>query len=332
MAAAVAAWAAAGADVVARAAKGSSVTLRNDRRLAFAGVLACALALCAALACTRPPPGTFATPEEAMQAIADLAGTGDKQKTEEIFTASGVELLSSGDPENDREDALKVKALIQQKVAFEDFDGGKIALIGDDAWPFPIPLVQQEERWRFDTDAGREELLNRRIGRNELLAIASLHAYVDAQREYFAQGRDGNPPAFARKFVSGEGLHDGLYWPASDGEVESPIGPLLADADIERREATAGADPFNGYYFRILESQGADAPGGARSYLDAAGVMTAGFAAIAWPAKHGNSGVMTFLVGQQGIVFQRDLGADTDGAVAAITTYDPDSSWNPTPD
>lgn len=328
----MAAAAAAGADVVARTAKGSSVTLRNDRRLGFAGVLACALALCAALACSRPPPGTFATPEEAMQAIADLAGTGDKRKSEEIFGASGVELLSSGDPEADREDALKVKELIQQKLAFEDFGEGKIALIGDDAWPFPIPLAQQEERWRFDTDAGREELLNRRIGRNELLAIASLHAYVDAQREYFAQGHDGNPPAFARKFLSSEGLHDGLYWPTVEGGAESPIGPLLADADVERRAATAGADPFHGYYFRILESQGANAPGGERSYLDAAGQMTAGFAAIAWPAKHGNSGIMTFLVGLQGIVFQKDLGPDTDTAAAAITVFDPDSSWNPTPD
>ena len=112
---------------------------------------------------------------------------------------------------------------------------------------------QQEGRWRFDTEAGREELLNRRIGRNELLALASLHAYVDAQHEYFAQGRDGHPPAYARKFLSSEGLHDGLYWPALEGEPESPIGPLLADADVERREATAGEDPFNGYYFRILE-------------------------------------------------------------------------------
>jgi hypothetical protein len=291
-----------------------------------------AAALGAALACTRTPPGTFATPEEAMQALADLAGTGDKQKAEEIFTPSGVELLSSGDPAADREDALKVKQLINEKLAFEDHDGSKIALIGNDAWPFPIPLVEETGRWRFDTEAGREELLNRRIGRNELLALASLHAYVDAQHEYVAQGRDGQPPAYARKFVSDEGKHDGLYWQVAEGEPESPIGPLLADADVERRKASEDAEPFNGYFFRILEAQGKDAPGGERSYLDAAGAMTAGFAAIAWPAKYGNSGIMTFSVGMQGIIFQKDLGADTANAVTAITAYDPDSSWNPTPD
>jgi hypothetical protein len=298
----------------------------------FALGLGFALALGAAFACTRTQPGTFATPEEAMQALADLAGTGDTQKSEEIFTPSGVELLSSGDPADDREDALKVKQLIHEKLAFEDHEASKIALIGNAAWPFPIPLVEQAGRWRFDTEAGREELLNRRIGRNELLALASLHAYVDAQHEYFAQGRDGQPPAYARKFLSADGKHDGLYWPAAEAEAESPIGPLLADADVEKRITSAGAEPFNGYYFRILEAQGADAPGGERSFLDAAGQMTVGFAAVAWPAKYGNSGVMSFIVGMPGIIFQKDLGSDTDSAVTAITTYDPDSSWNPTPD
>ena len=298
----------------------------------FALGLGFAVVLGAALACTRPEPGTFATPEEAMQALADLAGTGDKQKAEEIFTPSGVDLLSSGDAAADREDALKVKALILEKVAFEELDGSRIALLGNDAWPFPIPLVPQEGRWRFDTEAGREELLNRRIGRNELLALASLRAYVDAQHEYFAQGRDGHPPAYARKFLSDAGMQDGLYWPAAEGEPESPIGPLLADADVEGRAASAGPEPFNGYYFRILDAQGKDAPGGARSYVDAQGLMTAGFAAIAWPAKYGNSGIMSFLVSQPGIVFQKDLGPETDAAAVATTSYDPDSSWIPTPD
>ena len=305
--------------------------LKNSLR-EFALGLGCAVALGAALACTRPAPGSFATPEEAMQALADLAGTGDKQRAEEIFTPSGVDLLSSGDAADDREDALEVKALILEKVAFEELYGSKIALLGNDAWPFPIPLVPQEGRWRFDTEAGREELLNRRIGRNELLALASLRAYVDAQHEYFAQGRDGHPPTYARKFLSDEGAHDGLYWPAADGEPESPIGPLLADADIEGRVASAGPEPFNGYYFRILDAQGNDAPGGARRYVDAQGLMTGGFAAVAWPAKYGNSGIMTFLVSKHGVVFQKDLGPDSGTAVAAITTYDPDSSWNPTPD
>jgi hypothetical protein len=305
--------------------------LKNKLRELALG-LGFAVALGAALACTRTAPGTFATPEEAMQALADLAGTGDKQKAEEIFTPSGIDLLSSGDAADDREDMLTVKALILEKVAFEELYGSRIALLGNEAWPFPIPLVPQDGRWRFDTEAGREELLNRRIGRNELLVLESLHAYIDAQQEYFAQGRDGQPPAYARKFLSGEGAHDGLYWPAAEGEPESPLGPLLVEASLESRSASAGPKPFNGYYFRILDAQGKSAPGGERSFVDGQGLMTGGFAVVAWPAKYGNSGIMSFLVSQQGVVFEKDLGADTDTAVAAITAYDPDSSWHPTRD
>lgn len=305
--------------------------LRNrprERALAFA----LAIVLGAALACTRTAPGSFANPEEAMQALADLAGTGDTQTAEEIFTPAGIDLLSSGDPANDREDALRVKALILEKVAFEDHGDAKIALIGNEAWPFAIPLVQQDGRWRFDTEAGREELLNRRIGRNELLALESLRAYVDAQFEYSEQGHDGQPPAYAQKFLSDEGKQNGLYWPVGEGEPASPIGPLLADADPEGRAAAAGPEPFNGYFYRPLSAQGAAAPGGAQSYVNADGLMTGGFAAVAWPAKYGNSGIVSFLVSKQAIVFQKDLGSDTEGAAAAITAYDPDSSWFPTPD
>jgi len=312
--------------------KEQHMTRRDETWCEVARVFAIALCVGTALACASPQPRSFATPDAAMQALADLAGSGDTLQAEEIFTPSGVELLKSGDPAADHEDALAVKALIVEKVVFEDLDGSKIALIGNDAWPFAIPLVQHEGGWSFDIAAGREELLNRRIGRNELLALASLHAYVDAQLEYFAQGRDGLPPAFARRFVSSAGRHDGLYWPTAEGEPESPIGPLLADADIEQRMAGAPAAPFNGYFFRILDAQGDDAPGGARSYLDAAGLMTKGFAAIAWPAKPGNSGVMTFIVDRHGIIFEQDLGSDTAEAAAAITAFDPDSGWMPTAD
>jgi hypothetical protein len=194
-----------------------------------------------------------------------------------------------------------------------------------------LPLVLNEGRWRFDVAGGREELLNRRIGRNELLVLASLHAYVDAQREYLAGGWAGKPPAYARRFLSSEGARDGLYWPAVEGEEESPLGPLYAEAASSHAQE-AGPQPFHGYYFRILEAQGPSAPGGARSYLDKKERLTRGFAAIAWPAKHGNSGVMTFKVNQQGIVFQKDLGPETEAAVAAIEAYDPDESWHPTGD
>lgn len=296
-------------------------------------VLGLAAAVALSTSCTRVPPGTYATPEEAVKALGDLAGSGDDARATAMFGPSGLDILRSGDPADDREDALKVKALIAEKVAFED-DGEarKIAALGHDAWPFPIPLVLENGRWRFDVEAGKEEILNRRIGRNELLAIESLRAYVDAQRDYASQGRDGKAPAFARRIRSSEGQHDGLYWAAAEGEAESPLGPLVAEA---AEGATASSEerlPFNGYYFRILEAQGANAPGGAKSYVDANGLMTGGHAILAWPAKHGNSGVMSFQVGAQGIVFQKDLGADTATAVQAIQAFDPDESWTPTRD
>ncbi len=306
--------------------------MSSNRHCATGLALAGMLASTGLLACARAPSGTFETPEAAIQAIDDIAGKGDTARLQEIFGPDGPELFRSGDEQDDAEDAQRVKQMILEKVAFEDADEAtKIALLGNDAWPFPVPLALEEGRWRFDAEAGREELLNRRIGRNELIALASLHAYVDAQREYFAQSRDGKAPAFARRFWSSEGAHDGLYWAEVEGEPESPLGPLLAEASAERTP-DAGREPYHGYHFRILESQGKSAPGGERSYLDEQGAMSKGFGAVAWPAKHGNSGVMTFQVDPQGIIFQKDLGAETQAAVAAITAYDPDESWDPTPD
>ena len=302
----------------------------NELR-SFCLTLVGVLVLATLVACS-PAPGTYKTPEDAVKALADVAGSGDTKKAEEMFGADGVELLKSGDDAADREDALRVKAMIQEKVAFEDLDETtKAAVIGNEEWWFPLPLVLEKGRWRFDAVAGREELLNRRIGRNELNALASLHAYVDAQREYFARGSGGKPPAYARRVRSSEGAHDGLYWSVAEGEQESPLGPLLADASLETAQ-TSGPQPFHGYYFHILEGQGKSAPGGERSYLDKKGRMTKGFAAVAWPSKYGNSGIMTFQINQQGMVFQKDLGAETETAAAAITAYDPDESWRPTRD
>jgi hypothetical protein len=288
------------------------------------------VAAMALLACSRGPKDSFETPEEAVKAIVELR-IDDTAGIETVFGPKSLELFQSGDETADREDAQRVKALIQEKIAFEDVDETtKIALLGNEAWPFSIPLVLEEGRWRFDTEGGREELLTRRIGRNELLVLESLRAYVDAQREYAA--RAGNEKAaFARRFVSSEGAKDGLYWPAAEGEEESPLGPLIAEATAEH-EGEEGPIPINGYFFRILEGQGKSAPGGELSYVDESGLMTKGFAAIAWPAKHGNSGIMTFQVNQQALVFQKDLGAETEAAVAKITAYDPDETWEPTPD
>jgi Protein of unknown function (DUF2950) len=294
--------------------------------------VAAVVALTALAACSPAPPGSYSTPEEAVQALGDLAGSGDRKKVEEMFGADAMELFESGDKIADREDALRVKAMIADKVAFVDLDRStKAAVLGSENWWFPLPLVLKDGRWRFDVAGGREELLNRRIGRNELLVLASLHAYVDAQREYLAGGWAGKPPAYARRFRSSEGARDGLYWPVGEGEPESPLGPLFADAARSRQQET-GPQPFHGYYFRILEGQGRNAPGGTRSYLDRKDRLTRGFAAIAWPAKHANSGIMTFQVNQQGIVFQKDLGPATETAVATIDAYDPDESWQPTGD
>lgn len=295
---------------------------------AHAGVVVLAVLV----ACSPAPPGTYATPAEAVQALGELAGSGDQKTYEEMFGAEGVDLFDSGDPVADREDGLRVKAMIAEKVAFADLDAStKAAVLGQEEWWFPLPLVLKGGRWSFDVAGGREELLNRRIGRNELLVLASLHAYVDAQREYFAGGWAGKSPAYARSFRSSEGARDGLYWPVGQDGQESPLGPLFAEAASSRPQ-DAGPQPFHGYHFRILEAQGPSAPGGARSYLDKKGRLTQGFGAIAWPAKHGNSGVMTFQVNQQGIVFQKDLGPETETAVSAITAYDPDESWHPTGD
>ena len=280
-------------------------------------------------ACARPDPGLFDTPEAAMQAVAELIGQYDDQRIEAIFGPGSVDLFRSGDDDADRADGERVIAMIAAGVAFEDFDENtKIALLGDDAWPWPIPLVRDGEGWRFDTAAGREELLNRRIGRNELWTLTALHEFVDAQREYRSQPRDGNPPAYAQRFRSTEGKRDGLYWPAADEADLSPLGELLAESEAW------GSDPhpFHGYYYRILTRQGAGAPGGARDYLDANGLLTGGFAVVAWPAKYGNSGVMTFITNHRGLVYEKDLGPETEQAAAGIQAYDPDASWAPTGD
>jgi hypothetical protein len=252
--------------------------------------------------CKRAEPGTYATPAEAVQALNEIIGTRDNPKTEVMFGPGSVDVFRSGDDAADREESARVKAMLIEKVAFEEVDANtQVALFGEKAWPFPIPLVKSGERWRFDTEAGRQELLNRRIGFNELATLSSLHAYVDAQFEYYSQGHDGNPPAFAQRVRSAEGKQDGLYWATAEDEDPSPLGDLLAGAAaLESPEP----QPFQGYEYRILNGQGKSAPGGERSYLNDKGLMTGGFAAIAWPAKYGNSGVMTFMVNARDIVFQ----------------------------
>ena len=305
---------------------------KNSERALIAS-LACAALLLVTTARAASPAAAFKTPEEAFQALAAVIQTPVETQSEAMFGKNWREMLESGDGVADREDALKTRAMILEKVAFEDIGGNrKIALIGNDGWPFPIPLVLEGQLWRFDVAAGTEELLNRRIGRNEILTLATLHGFVDAQREYIEAGRDGNPPAYAQKLWSDQGKHNGLHWPSAPGEPESPMGDLVAQAAGEGYRRDDAPDPYHGYYYRILKSQGRSAPGGEKSYLDANGLMTKGFGAIAWPASYGKAGVMTFIVNQQGIVFQRDLGEQTEKAALAITAYDPDETWDPTGD
>jgi Protein of unknown function (DUF2950) len=298
-------------------------------------------------------PRTFKTPEQAIEALEAAISTEGSDDLEALFGPGSLEHLQSGDTVADRQEAAYVVELIGQRVTFEDVDETtKIASFGTDPWPFPFPLVSDGGRWRFDLEAGVEELHNRRIGRNELSTLASLHAYVDAQREYRAARPEGDPPRFAQKFRSDEGTRNGLYWPTAEGEEPSPLGDLLADAASEGYlisgdaapaapadgdgEPAAAADDgpaaYHGYRYRILTGQGANATGGEGSYLDDQGLMTRGHAAIAWPVSYGNSGIMTFLIGRFGIAFQKDLGPDTEAVAQAITVYDPDETWTPTGD
>jgi hypothetical protein len=276
---------------------------------------------------------TFATPQDAMHEVASIAETGDPARAERVVGPEGVHLLQcDGDPQA-REDGALIKAAIEQQLAFADEDANtKLALIGADQWPFPIPLVADHGRWRFDADAGRDELENRRIGQNELLTLATLHECVSAQQEYAAQGRDGKPPCYACRMASAEGQHDGLYWSGPDSEATSPVGPQLAAATRDDDGHAKSATPYHGYYFRCLTCQGQHAPGGEQKYADDRGLMTRGFALLAWPAEHGESGVMTFQISHRGIVYQKNLGPDTESLAAAITSFDPDQTWEPTGD
>jgi len=309
--------------------------MKKTTERALIAIIALAALLRGTTADAARPAAAFKTPEEAFQALAAAIETPVEARSESMFGKNWREMLESGDDVADRQDALKTRAMILEKVAFEDIEGNrKVALIGNGGWPFPIPLVKEGELWRFDVAAGTEELLNRRVGRNELLTLATLHGFVDAQREYQEVGHDGNPPAYAQKLWSDKGKHNGLHWPSAPGEPESPMGDLVAQAAGEgySRDDDPDRDPYCGYFYKILKSQGKAAPGGEKSYLDAKGLMTGGYAALAWPASYGKGGVMTFIVNQQGIVFQKDLGEGTAAAAAAITAYNPDETWDPTGD
>jgi len=270
----------------------------------------------------------FPSPEAAARGLEAAARAGDAARLVAVLGPESDAVVSSGDPVADARARKRFVAAAAARTRIEQTPEGDRAIlhIGADDWPFPIPLVKDGNEWRFDTAAGKEEILNRRIGRNELSTLATCRTYVEAQHEFASKFHE-----YAQVFRSTPGKHDGLYWEAT-GHDTSPLGPLVAAATSEGYTVTdpnQGPAPYHGYLYRILKAQGPHAPGGARDYVKD-GRMIGGFALLAWPAEHGVSGVMTFMAGPQGVVFQKDLGEQTDEAAKAITAYDPDESWNPT--
>lgn len=275
---------------------------------------------------------TYPTPEAAVTALAKAAHAGDRDALREIFGPS-VDDISNADPvQATNEVAGFAASLAVTNRLVRESDTRCVIEVGKDLYPFPIPIVRKDGAWFFDTEAGKEELLNRRIGRNELSTLATVRAYVDAQREYASRDRnDDEVLEYAQQFISSPGKRDGLYWsPDLDGEI-SPLGPLVANAQTEGylknvADEDRRPQPYQGYYFRILTHQGSHAPGGKYNFV-INGRMIAGFALVAWPAEYGDSGIMTFIVNQQGKVYQKDLGPNTAKLASSMKHYDPDPSW-----
>ena len=278
---------------------------------------------------------TFNSAMEATDAFAAAVGNHDEAAVLAILGPSGRDLISSGDPVADRnkQDAFAAKYRASHQFAAAG-DGRTFLYIGSENWPTPIPLKKNGSQWYFDTDYGRQEILYRRIGSNELNVIKVCAAIADAQRDYYSALHDGAPEhQYAQKFRSTAGTQDGLFWEVKAGaQPESPLGPLVAEAASEGYQhhatGTPAPHPFHGYVYRMLTSQGANAPGGARNYI-VDGRMTGGFALVAYPVSYRNSGVMTFIVGQDGQIYQKDLGPDTDQIASEMVAYNPDATWQP---
>ena len=294
----------------------------------FVVVLSGALLL-AACAKRSEDHASFKTPDAAVEAFVAALQKDDLATLQNLLGPGTEELISSGDPVQDNLDRERFIAAYQQKHSIADEpDGRKTLVVGDNDWPIPIPLVNKDGQWYFDGQAGVDEVIYRRVGTNELGAIAVARGFVDAQNEYAAEGRDGDPPGvYALKLISDEGMQNGLYWPTAEGEPPSPAGEFVAAAAAEGYRRGESRTPYHGYYYRMLYKQGPNANGGEKEYF-VDGVLTGGFALVAWPADYGSSGVMTFIVNQDGVVFQKDLGEDTATAVDAIQSFDPDGSWS----
>jgi hypothetical protein len=337
---------AAGAVVAAAVVEGGSILMRTfpsieskalpmniTRFWSFLPRLTLALMLALPLAAAAAPQETFATPEAAVEALMAALKADTDAAMLAIFGEEHKDLIVQSDRAATSATRAKILAAMQTlRVLKEPGPDRRVLVIGDQAWPVPIPIVRTGGRWRFATEEGADEIVNRRVGANERNAIYVLHAYLDAQRVYAARDRDGDGVLqYAQKLASTAGKRDGLYWTADEakGEEASPFGPLIAESAAYLEGHKAG-DPYRGYHFRILSRQGKNAPGGAYSYV-INGRMIAGFAMVAYPAEYGNTGVMTFVVSHNGKVYEKDLGKGSAAIGAKMTTFDPGAGWKEVP-
>jgi hypothetical protein len=310
------------------------------------GVLALGLSISVGVGFVAPPSAAaaakaaapaqkhFATPEDAVTALVDALKSGDTKALLAVLGPDGSRVAESGDPVADREGREAFVQAFEEKHALDKKSDTEMILeTGKDAWPMPIPIVKDDQGWHFDSHAGAEEILNRRIGRNELSAIQASLAYVDAQREYYHRDPEKSGLMhYARYILSTPGKRDGLYFETKEGEEESPLGRGFANARAHGYKGEHGKqEAYHGYYFKVLTGQGSHAEGGAYGYL-ARGVMLGGFALVAYPATWDNSGVMTFIVNQDGVVYEKDLGPKTASIAQAMTKFDPDETWKPVTD
>jgi hypothetical protein len=297
-----------------------------------------ALALLAAVQVTAAETGkTFASPEAAVAALASAVRTTNRAELHAIFGPAVEEIVNPDAVQAANEFGAFAAALGETNRLVSESETRRVLELGTEHWPFPVPIVKKAGQWYFDTEDGKDELLSRRIGRNELATLQVARACVEAQREYASRDRDGDEVLeYAQKMISTPGAKDGLFWsPDLDGEI-SPLGPLAAEAAAEgytkgKKNTDAGPQPFHGYLFKLLTRQGSQVPGGKYDYV-INGNMIGGFALVAWPAEYGESGIMTFVVNQQGRVYQKNLGRDTAKTAEAMKEYNPDKTWSVSPD
>jgi hypothetical protein len=292
------------------------------------------ICLCLAVALTgcASEQRKFSTPDAAVNSLVDALRANNTSQLKKLFGPDGGEIVSSGDPVADRAQADQFLAAYDAQHRLQaEADGKSTILVGPKDWPFPVPIVKSDGQYVFDSAAGKDEILNRRIGRNELATEVVCLAIVDAQRDYVAlRPMGGDLPRYAKKIVSDPGQKNGLYWPTAEGETPSPLGPLVAAASAEgygkNRDTNAAPPPYHGYRYGLLTSQGPNAPGGEEDYL-INGELIGGFGVVAYPADYGNSGIMTFITNHDGVVYQCDLGEDTESIAKAMKRFDPGAGW-----